>query len=205
MKGLLRKDLYLLMKQFRFFLIGFAVLFPFLGVYTGNTFMLIYPAILVPMLSVSLLSMDEKSGWEQLSLTLPVSRAALVSARYLLLLLLTGIVILIQLLAVLLIRLTGSPVDLDVPSLLLQDGVTSLISTSLMLPFLFRLGMEKGRVAYILAIVLVTAGAVAVSGSGIISPAQGLGDYLWFVPLVTAAVYALSWRVSVVLYEGRRF
>ena len=95
MKGLILKDLYMTVHYFRKFLF-ILILFLGLGFADGeNLFMVFYPGLLATMIPVNLLAYDERSRWDIYCGTLPVSRDKVVSAKYLLELILLGVVYLL--------------------------------------------------------------------------------------------------------------
>ena len=82
MKGLLLKDFYML-KNLKAFIL-FMAIFLFVSTFSEeNMFMLFYPCVLSGIIPVSLLGYDERSKWDKYSLTLPYTRAQIVSAKYL--------------------------------------------------------------------------------------------------------------------------
>lgn len=162
MKGLLLHDWYQMKKYCR--VMGLMAVF-FLVVYGlgGETFCLFYPALLISIMPMTMLSYDEKSGWNRYCHNLPVTAETYVGGKYVM-----GLLCLLPVLlgagGVLLVfyergRLTWQ----EVRQLMAVLYIASLVSPSLTLPFLFRFGTEKGRIAYYLvlggfcaAVVLVT-------------------------------------------------
>ena len=147
MKGLLRKDLYMAAAFCRTYLLILVVFLAVGAVNNENSFFLIYPMIIGVMLPVSLIGYDERFKWHVACDALPVSRAQAVSSKYILTLLIVGLVFLLTMLvqAVVMIR-QGTPEKLrELPGLLLPIG---LAGPALLLPVIFRLGVEKGRLFY---------------------------------------------------------
>ena len=202
MKGLLRKDLYLAWATCRIFLL-MAGLFLVVGAFSGEeSFFLIYPMIIGMILPVSLISYDERSKWNLACDAMPLSRATVVSEKYLLTLLSVLAVFLLTLLAQGL-RLSGTG-DLtplrQLPALLLPLG---LLGPALLLPVVFWLGVEKGRILYFVLVGLVCAvGVFFTSGTDVAAVTARELPGLVLVP-VCAVVFALSWGLSIVLYRRR--
>ena len=73
-----------------------------------------------------------------------------------------------------------------------------------MLPLMFWLGVEKGRIAYFIQVGLIVALSLTLTngGKGIAAIAT-LPVPEWAIVLSAAAVYALSWRLSIFLYNRR--
>ena len=205
MKGLLRKDLYMTAAYFRVFLVllGVFLVVGFLPAVQENTFFVVYPMLIGMMLPVSLISYDERFHWNRSCDAMPCSRAQVVSAKYLL--------TLISVLLIFALTMLGQAVRLGaagrlgelssfVPLLLLLG----FVGPSLLLPIIFRLGAEKGRLAYFVAVGVVVAGGVGLS-TGADSPlAPGRASLP--IPLAVLGclgVFALSWLLSIKLYETR--
>ena len=65
MKGLILKDIYMMMKYCRAYLLIIIVFTAVSFVDNGNLFLVFYPTILCGMIPVNLLSYDERSRWLQ--------------------------------------------------------------------------------------------------------------------------------------------
>lgn len=203
MKGLLRKDLYMMWAYCRTFLLIVAVFLVVGAVQEDNSFFVLYPVIIGMVLPVSILSYDERFKWHITCDTLPCTRAQAVSAKYVLTLLTVLAVFLLTML-VQGVRLTrlGTPERLwELPGMLLPIG---LIGPALLLPVIFRLGVEKGRLVYYLLVGVLCAAAVFFSsGEGPVDPSAQA--HLPVVPLVlgSAVLFGLSWLLSIALYRRR--
>lgn len=200
MRGLLRKDLYMTLAYFRLFLVMMA-LFLVMGYFAEDSmFLIIYPMIIGMMLPVSLLSYDERFHWSQTCAAMPCSRAQVVSAKYLLtllsVLLLFALTMLVQ--GLRLGRLGRLEELASLAPLLLGLG---LVGPALLLPIVFWLGVEKGRIAYYIAVgAVVAAGVFLGMGS---EGAQRFSPSLWAPILGCFVLFALSWLLSIKLYEKR--
>ena len=76
MKGLLRKDLYLMIKYCRLFFI-LIIVFSFAGAWNNNLFFALYPITISSIIPVNLLSYDEKSNWSSMPVPFPVAEKKL--------------------------------------------------------------------------------------------------------------------------------
>ena len=206
MKGLLLKDLYMTVKYFRNYLF---ILLMFLGLsFTGgdNLFLVFYPGLLGAMIPVNLLAYDERSHWDIYALTLPVSRDTVVSAKYLIGLMIQGTVYLLTG-AVQALRMTVSG-SFHLESYLVLMSLlwmVFLIGGSITLPFMFKMGVEKGRMAYYVMIGLIC-GAAAISGKAFgegLQAAIPFGSGLILGCVLAAAIYAGSWYLSILFYRKR--
>lgn len=203
MIGLLRKDLYMTLAYCRMFLLILA-LFLGVGLVNGeNNFFVIYPMIIGMMLPVSLISYDERFKWHIACDTLPCSRAQVVSSKYILTLLTVGLVFALTMLfqGIRLARL-GTPEKLwDLAGLLLPVG---LAGPALLMPVIFRLGVEKGRLFYYALVGVVCAAAVFLSSGQAAEKPAALTSLPGWIPAAGSLVlFALSWVLSIVLYKRR--
>ncbi len=208
MKGLLLKDLYMTLKYCRTHLV-LCVMFVILA-YTENessTFLLFYPCMLMGMLPVTLLAHDERSGWETYSATLPYRRSQVVSGKYLFALIAQIVCALLVSAAQVVHQMqAGTFVWQGTMGMLFAMLLVSMLSTAVILPCVFKMGVEKGRIAYYIVVA-----AVFGLGGLLMSriPTQQLMTTLsdrW-LPLAlagfAAAVFALSWFLSIVFYRKR--
>ena len=149
MKGLLIKDLYLFIKYCKAFIVIIAVFFGVSFFGEENLFYLMYPIILIGITPMTLLSYDERSHWDKYSLCLPYSRAELVSAKYLVGLLL-GLAIYILAVVLIGIQMTMRGVFYlnDWLSMVFVLLILVLLFPTLILPMVFRFGVTKARIIY---------------------------------------------------------
>ena len=207
MKGLLLKDLYMAARYCRMPILLAAVFLVVSYFSDTNLFFLFYPCLVCGMIPITLLGYDENSKWLQYSRTMPYTCAQIVSAKYLiglfaqlLMLLLTAIVQAVRMIK------SGSFVLGEYLVLLMTLAVLSLVSSSISLPFMFKLGVQKGRLAYFVMVGLATAASVAASsimGERLPEVAPVAGMVLPVFCLVGIGVYALSWYLSIVFFKKR--
>ena len=213
MKGLLLKDLYMSEKYCRVFLLIVVVFFGMSLMSGPGFFLLAYPCILMGLIPASLISYDEREKWDVYSGTLPCSRRQLVSCKYLVGLIgeLPVICITTVLYALGLFRMGAFDPHavLGMAAVFLLLG---LIGPAATLPFMFRFGAEKGRIAYFAVIILlcgVSAAFGSIQGSGvgenalatgIVMPQEGVS---LFLAVLAVLLYTVSWRLSIVFYKKR--
>lgn len=206
MKGLLLKDWYMVQKYFKMYLFIAVVFLAMSLIDTGNLFFVFYPCLLCGMLPVSLLGYDERSHWLQYSSTLPYRKSQIVSAKYLIgllaqiaMLLVTGIAQGVKM------AVSGTFVLNDFMVLLLLLLIVATFTSSISLPFIFKLGVEKGRMAYYVMIGFASA-ATAISSSWLSDRLQTdiqPNLLLALLALGGIGVYALSWYLSIVFFKKR--
>ena len=206
MSGLLLKELYMARKYCRLHLV-ITVLFLGMAMLPSaeNLFLLFYPSAMASFIPVTLLSYDTQSKWDVYFDTLPTSRAQYVSAKYLIglilgefLLALTG---LSQLLAM---KLSGEGSLYQLLSLLSALQFLAIAPPALCLPLIFKWGVEKGRILFLVMIGIVFGGSAAlalgVEDGGSFSLPGNLSVWLLLGVIV---LYALSWVLSIRLYRTR--
>lgn len=206
MKGLILKDLYMAKKYFRNYIF---ILILFLGLSFSSQdslFLVFYPGLLCAMIPVNLLAYDERSHWDIYCGALPVTRDMVVSSKYLFGLMIQGIVYLLTgALQALRIGLAG-PFDWDSFLVLMALlWMVFLLSSSITLPFMFRLGVEKGRMAYYVMIGVVCGSAVIAGGlfDSQLDAAIPFNAALLAGCLVSAGIFAGSWYLSILFYRRR--
>ena len=83
--------------------------------------------------------------------------------------------------------------------------VMSLVSSSISLPFMFKLGVEKGRMAYYIMVGVVCAGGIFLAkllAKDSEIPVN-LSNSLPFICIAAVSIYALSWYLSIIFYKKR--
>ena len=208
MKGLLLKDFYMTAKHCRaYLLIGIVfIAVSFAGPESQNMFFVFYPCLLCGMIPVNLLAYDERSRWLEYSGTLPYTKAQIVSGKYLVGIIVQGaMLIAVGIAQGVRMHLAGTfgwgEFALFMGSIYAMAAVTSSIS----LPFMFRWGVEKGRIAYYCMIGFVCAAGYL----GSVFFAQGSAQtvsgrvMLALFLLVGTIIYAASWLASIALYQKR--
>ena len=208
MKGLLLKDFYMMAKYCRtYLLIGIVfIAVSFAGQDSQNMFFVFYPCLLCGMIPVNLLAYDERSRWLEYSGTLPYTKAQLVSAKYLLGMIVQGAMLLAVGIAQLVrMELAGSFRLGEYALMMASIFAMATITSSISLPFMFRWGVEKGRVAYYCMIGFVCAGGYL--GSVFFTQGSRLtvssGPLLAVLLLLGAAAYAASWLASIAMFRKR--
>ena len=207
MKGLLLKDGYQTVSQMKTMYLTVAVVLVVWMFSTSDSyaFPISYAAIFLGVLPVNLLGYDQNSGWVEYSLTLPVSKKVLVAEKYLVGLLCAAASVVIGGLFVVVLSLRkGAALD-GTALFFVGNGVnTILLMNGISLPLMYRFGLEKARMIYILT--FAGFGALIAGGGALVDEFQtngrfqasiGLGAALFVVVLV---LYVLSWRLSVAWY-----
>ena len=206
MKGLLLKDWYMMKKYCRAYLL-IAVVFIAVSLFSNdNMFFVFYPCLLCGMIPINLLGYDERSRWMQYSGTLPYTKTQIVSGKYLIGLLSQITILVATGVAQAAKMLIAHNFELgDFAVLMLLMLIVSTLTSSICLPFVFKLGVEKGRTAYYIMIGFVCGASVLASS---ILRRQLISEIkpsliLELVAVVGICVYILSWYLSIVFFKKR--
>lgn len=206
MRGLLYKDLLTLWKAklLPIYLI-IIVCMPLSA--EQNVLMLMFPCFFAATLPMTLLSYDEKAHWDHYALGLPLTRAQSVHAKYILAMSLVGAFSFLATTAKTVLMVANRQGDvlisLGIFTMMVSVG---LFINAMIMPFVFKFGTEKGAIIYYATLGIFGAGVGMFYGfNGLdYSDSFRISPMLTLVLLLGAvAVFALSWRLSVRLYEKR--
>ena len=206
MKGLLLKDLYMMRKYCKSY-IRIVLLFVAATFASGeNMLFAFFPCFACGMIPINLLSYDERSRWMQYSETMPYTKAQIVSGKYLIglgaqvvVMLITGIVQAIRMCT------NGTFIMKDFFIFMILLLVVSMFASSITFPFIFKFGVEKGRMAFNFLIGLVMVGSfliVKMFPNGVQIDIKGDVIFL-IICIIGIGWYILSWYLSIVFYKKR--
>ena len=201
MKALLLKDWYMLIKYGKMLLIVLGIFIVGSAFATDTVFLLTYPVLLASVFSTSLISYDEKFGWLRYAETMPIPRRLVVSEKYVITLLLSGaalgLSLLVRIPAIVLGKLDPSAFG----GLAVLMAAASFVAPSLILPIMFKFGIEKGRIAYFIIIGCILALSVMLPDAA--GPAALSGDLSLAALPLAIAIFAVSWLLSIKFYQKR--
>ena len=206
MKGLLLKDWYMMKmycKSYHFIAVVFVALSL---VSNGNMFFVFYPCLLCGMIPVNLLGYDERSRWMQYSGTMPYTKAQIVSGKYLIGLLAQLTILLVMGVAQAVKMMIADDFVLgEFAVLMLLMLIVSTLTSSIPLPFVFKLGVEKGRTAYYVMIGFICGASVLASSlfRGQLGIEIKPNLVLAILAVVGIGIYIFSWYMSIVFYKKR--
>ena len=214
MSGLIVKDLCVLRWTAKSYLVVIALyaLFAFSGVWTAEIFSGVL-AVLVTLLPANAFSWDNYVKWDSYCLALPVSRRRVVAARYVVTLLAAAAACLLGGALGVALQLLGRVEDLGV--YLLSTGAATgagCLMVAVILPLMYKVGPEKGRVALLAVIAipfaafLVLLQTEALTGLMLLpAPAPWVLSALPFLLLAAlAAVMGISFLISCRIYEKKQ-
>lgn len=201
MKGLLIKDWKTLLKQMKFILAIMAVF-----ACVPSTYMSAFALFYAAMLPITALAYDERAKWDELAAMMPYTAEAVVGSKYALGLTLVLPVLALSMLSRLLVHSTPIASE-DTVALLIIAGL-SLILMAIDLPLMFRFGVEKGRLIYIVltCVFVITGVTYADRLADMVSGFESAMVTTVLLLLLAAAVIALliSYLISVRVYRARR-
>ena len=148
MKGLLLKDYYTLLKQLKFYLI-FIVIFALIPSMNFSNIAMVYAA----MLPITVIAYDERCKWDQLAIMMPYSKQELVVSKYLIGYI--GVALCMALsfgLQGIISAFGGAPFTQETALAIIITAFVALLLMAINLPFMFWLGVERGRVVFMVLI-----------------------------------------------------
>ncbi|HIY45208.1 MAG TPA: ABC-2 transporter permease [Candidatus Borkfalkia excrementipullorum] len=153
MLGTIIKDFKNIFGQFIYYFV-LMVVFMAVSVITKNIYYymgaIVFFCVAVPL---SALAYDEKDNWDKFALASGVTRNQLAVSRYLL-----GLIVFLPMWAVSFILVAaGGMWNIENLSVLLSYGGIALLTIDAILPVVLKIGVEKGRLVYILTILIVIA------------------------------------------------
>lgn len=203
MKGLFYKDMIVLVRAYRMYLL-MALFFIVLGcIRPDNSFWAIYGIFFMSTLVSTLISLDEQTRWNSYCDILPVYRADTVTVRYIFSIVLNAALILaFVLLGFLLHQLDTGMILMTAVGML----VFSILSVSVTMPVYYKFGAQKGQlVRMIVIVVMVMCGMMIINfANPVIEAAAAYSRLLLPAAAAAAAViYLISWKISVRICENR--
>lgn len=227
MKGLLYKDLSLIVSGYKFNFLYLLVFYGLVTALTRLTFLSYALIFVVGMYASTTIAMDENSRWDAYARTLPVKPGQIVAVKYLLTLFFLVVGVVLGALMTLLIPGESAPTPGEVVLGLAAATLTTLVYYSLTIPLSYKFGSAKARSWVMIALftviflpmaVLVAlpdsvqdqidsfldgAGAAALSG-GLSEMQASLLAALGMV-LLALAFLAVSWAATTRIYANRKF
>ncbi|HIS51904.1 MAG TPA: ABC-2 transporter permease [Candidatus Onthomonas avicola] len=202
MKCLLLMDGYSLWKQLKLFVL-FILAYAVGSLVSGQYLFLGFSVMFLLMLPYYLQQMNEGGRVDATFLLASISRKTVVRARYITVLLCTA-------LGLVLAAVTWLVLSPDAGLMLLMQLAICLVSISLVLPLLYRLGAVKGRLTMLLVFAIFFGGTGVLTGlteSGPdLSALAGWGRWILRLALpVALGVLGLSYLISARIYEKREF
>ncbi len=217
MRGLIQKDLYILMEMKRMAAVILAVALALLLLNDGfEGFVVSYLSFVAMFVVLATLTQDETSKGIQYLMTLPVTRKIYVQEKYLLGISLgLGTWLISTMASGALVLARGREIRLEFLLTCLIYAVILLILLSLMIPVQLRFGGDKGRIAVMVAVAggilacLLLAQAAAWANLDFGGAAKFLGRRLpvlvVLAVLILAGILMISYRISLAVMRKKEF
>lgn len=208
MKGLLYKDFYCLKQNLKYILAIF-LLFGCIFIPQGNSSIIGTIIIIFPMLVITTLSYDHAGKWDRFALTMPITRKMLVRSKYILFLIMLLFGMLVGILFSAAGILFGK--SFDMIEIGLEMGTVAamaLWSGILLLPLIYKFGVERARLFLLLLFALFGGGimasvSIAKNGSLPALTQQQLTAFTVIFLIVSVICYAVSYLISVKIYQRK--
>lgn len=210
MKGLLIKDYMMLKKQklILLLLVFYAILAPFMSTFAWYGMAVLMSALF----PISLMAWDEKAKSDRYFLAMPYTRNDIVRAKYVF-----GVFVILATAVFCFVAAAAASIfkpGLDFSAAAFTIAavtVLAVILQALCYPFVFKVGVEKGRITSFLTIGLVVAACAFLLASsdggsnGLLNKIMNAGSSLNSLLLVLAAaiLWYLSMTLSMVFYNKR--
>ena len=205
MKALIQKDVYVLWKQMKIFLLVMLVIMVGNGSF-GSVFVVVWCS----MLPYTALAYDERCKWDQMAAMMPYSPRDLVLSKYVLGWLCAGAASAVVLAVQAVIRVLHLPMATGTPLAVLMSFCASASVLAITLPVMIWFSVERGRMVMFLVIFLVcgAAGALGTIAISVDQTAGGIqgpfGFFVLILPVAAAVLTAVSIPLSMRLYAARR-
>lgn len=204
MLGLIYKDFVVLKRSLCFFGLWFLVFGIFCGFFSSVDFFCGAISVFAAILPLTTLSYDSQCDWEAYALTLPISRRSLALSRYLFTLVLTLAAALCNLILRVFLANDGS--FLHTLAVVGAIAGISLLTAAVMLPLVYKFGVEKGRLFLIFAVFLAVSIPILIKDTFHFSAANFLiQHFYWLMPFGSIICFLLSMAVSAGIYAKKDF
>ena len=215
MLGLIKKDLLIVKNNLK--LIGIVLIIFFILALQDNfdiTLALPFIAMIylfVITLFISTFSYDEFNKWDAYAVTLPNGRKNIVKSKYITSIILVICALIVTLLLNYLISFINDSLEYEkVISLVLEMTTGIIFVESIMLPIIFKFGIEKSRLGLFGITIAITAVATIVSKkfnlSISINVIQFFNNYDFIIiPLILIISLLLSYKISEKIYSKKEF
>ena len=203
MKGLIIKDFINLKKQSK--VIGALVIFYLLISITSknNSMFGAMMLMLFAMMPITAISYDEKANWDKYGLTMPVSRTDMVLSKYILGLILSSFALILNFIAQIFM---GTEMNTENITVIFVIFGISILFISLLLPIIFKFGVEKGRMLMIVVLMLPTLIIMLLPEIVKTPPSEEMiVKALYALPFIIVIFYLLSIFISVNIYKKKEF
>lgn len=201
MKGLLLKDTFIIVKENRYFLLLAAVM-----ACMQNEFFYSYIIIYAAALPYAALAYDERVNWNRMAETLPVTKAQIIGSKYLVgYLSVTAAAVMAIIGQLLGIAFHAKPFQIQDVNVTLLVVCMALAMQALHIPLMFWIGVERGRLLFVLIMVSAAVGASSIWERISVRPAVYDPNLILAAAFgLTAAANLISFYVAQRLYPKEK-
>lgn len=194
MKALIQKDVYVIWKQMRIFIVVILLLSM-----VNNTFNAVFLLIWSSMLPYTAMAYDERSHWNQLAAMMPYSRREIVLSKYVLGWLCMAVAGALSLVMQMVIgQFSGHVTSF---STLLTSLCLGAVSLAVTLPMILHFGVERGRMIFMVVVFGTIIGASVLLDAVDALPSLSL-PVMALLPLAAVIATAVSIPLSMKLYKA---
>ncbi len=215
MLGLIKKDLLIVKSNLKLIAIVLIIFF-MLALQDKFDITLVLPFIsmiylFVITLFISTFSYDEFNKWDAYAITLPNGRKNIVKSKYIISIILVISALIVTLSLNYFISFIKDSLEFEkVISLVLGLTTGIIFVESLMLPIIFKYGIEKGRLGLFALTIAITGIATIVSKKFNLNISvnimQFLNNYYFIIiPIILVIILLLSYKISERIYSKKEF
>lgn len=202
MKGLFLKDILNLKQQYKVYAVMVTIWLVISFANGDPSFFSGIIMVFTLIIPISSMSYDEMAKWDKYALTMPVSKANMVFSKYLLSFSCTAVGGILSLIVTYIS--TKDLLESTLTTLLVMS--MGIILISIMLPFIFKLGVEKARILMFLLFIIPVLLTMVASKLDIPMPSEAvMKNALYFLPVVTIIVAICSILISIKVYKHKEF
>lgn len=211
MSALLIKDAISLREQLKYYIFVIGLYGVYAVVSKNSSTFAGMIAIITVMMVINTFSYDERAKWERFCMCTPISRKDLVLGKYFL-----GLILLLvcSVTCVIFMLFLGEEISFteSIAVILAIDGV-AMIMLAIMIPAIFKLGVEKGRLVMLAFVVMILTGILGapaierfISNNITLFVGDINPEYIMLLVFgVCALIYGISAFVSIKIFENKEF
>jgi len=209
MIGLLLKDLYTLNRQYGKTLLFMLIFFALMSTGMDNpaSFLDGFIILMSMMMSITSFSYDSLAKWDRFGLSLPVSRKDIVAGKYILSLILcfAGTILSFIVSSIVLYFKSVEGFGLTDHIMAVVGIVTiTMFVFSILLPLIFKFGVEKSRILLIALFAMPTAAILTLDHLGVVMPSEEtVMAIVKTAPAIVVVLYFLSFLLSVQIFQAK--
>lgn len=203
MKGLLLKDVYTLTKQLKLYFVLILVFSVIPGL-SSSGFAVIYAS----MFPITALAYDERSKWDNLAVMMPYSPTCIVMSKYVLGYTAIGCSGVLSVCVQLAINLSkGAYIFNESVAEIIFLVCAAIVLQSVILPIIFKLGVEKGRIAYLAAFAVFACiiAWVGMTSEDSLDITLSTASLILPVVIFSVIVSIASVKISTIIYKNKEF